>query len=124
MKRTFIAGIVAAVWTASAPVPSSAHHGNASLETDKTMMLTGVVTEYLWSNPHVFLKLDVKDGNGEVRHWVVEAQNPIAQSNAGWSRRTFKAGDAVTIDIIPAKNGVPIGRFRGRIVINGEVFKP
>ena len=124
MKRTFIVWIVAAAWMVSAPVFSSAHHGNASLDTDKSMMLTGVVTEYLWSNPHVFLKLDVKEANGEVRHWVVEAQNPIAQSNAGWSRGTFKAGDEVTIDIIPAKSTAPIGRFRGRIVINGEVFKP
>ena len=124
MKRTFIVWIVAAAWMVCAPVLSSAHHGNASLDTDKSMMLTGVVTEYLWSNPHVFLKLDVKEANGEVRHWVVEAQNPIAQSNAGWSRGTFKAGDEVTIDIIPAKSTAPIGRFRGRIVINGEVFKP
>jgi hypothetical protein len=122
VKRTFI--VVAAAWMVCAPVLSSGHHGNASLDTDKSMMLTGVVTEYLWSNPHVFLKLDVKEANGEVRHWVVEAQNPIAQSNAGWSRGTFKAGDEVTIDIIPAKTTAPVGRFRGRIVINGEVFKP
>jgi len=122
VKRTLV-WIVAAAWMC-APVLSSAHHGNASLDTDKSMMLTGVVTEYLWSNPHVFLKLDVKEANGELRHWIVEAQNPIAQSNAGCSRGTFKAGDEVTIDIIPAKSTAPIGRFRGRIVINGEVFKP
>ena len=124
MKRKFIALVLAAVWIAGASALIRAHHGNASLDTDKSVTLNGVVTEYLWSNPHVFLKIDVKDTSGEVRHWVIEAQNPIAQSNAGWSRSTFKPGDDVSVDIIPAKGTIPIGRFRGRIVINGVVFKP
>jgi hypothetical protein len=119
-----IALIVATAWMVCAPAAPSAHHGNASLDTDKTMTLNGVVTEYLWSNPHVFLKVDVKQAAGEVQHWVIEAQNPIAQSNAGWTRATFKPGDEVSIDITPAKGSTPIGRFRGRIVINGVVFKP
>jgi len=105
-------------------VPVVGHHGNASLDNERTVTVNGIVTEYLWSNPHVFLKVDAKDASGEVRHWLIEAQNPVAQSNAGWSRATFKPGDEVTIDVTPTKNDLPIGRFRGRIVINGKQFKP
>ena len=57
-------------------------------------------------------------------HWVIEAQNAVTQATAGWSKATFKPGDQVVIDVTPAKNGRPIGRFKGRIVINGQEFKP
>jgi hypothetical protein len=30
----------------------------------------------------------------------------------------------VEIEVTPAKVGRPIGRFKGRIVINGQPFKP
>jgi hypothetical protein len=101
-----------------------AHHGNAAYDTSKTVVVKGTVADYIWANPHVFLKVDAKDDTGSMQHWLIEAQNPVAQANSGWSRTTFKAGDEVTVDVTPTKNGQPIGRFKGRIVINGEVFKP
>jgi Family of unknown function (DUF6152) len=104
-------------------VPLFAHHGNAAYDSEKTVTITGTVTSYLWANPHVFLKVDAKDESGNLQHWIIEAQNPVAQANAGWSKMTFKPGDEVTIDVMPVKNGQPIGRFRNRIVINGQVFK-
>ncbi len=36
------------------------------------------MTDYIWSNPHVFVKVDVKDDSGNPVHWVVEAQNPVS----------------------------------------------
>jgi hypothetical protein len=100
-----------------------AHHGNAAYDYEKTITIKGTVTEYIWANPHVFLKLDAKDDSGTIQHWLIEAQNPVAQANAGWSKSTFKPGDEVLLDVMPVKNGQPIGRFRNRIVINGQVFK-
>ena len=82
------------------------------------------MTEYIWANPHVFLKVDAKDESGNTQHWIIEAQNAVNQANNGWSNATFKPGDQVVIDVTPAKNGRPIGRFKGRIVINGKQFKP
>ena len=105
-------------------IPLFAHHGNASYDTEKTVTVKGVVTEYIWANPHVFLKVDAKDESGETSHWVIEAQNIVAQSTLGWTNTMFKPGDQVVIDVTPVKNGRPIGRFRGRIVINGQEFKP
>jgi hypothetical protein len=102
----------------------SAHHGNASYDISKTVTISGTVTEFVWTNPHVFLRVNVKDENGEIAHWVFEAQNVVNQATAGWSKAMFKPGDQVTIDAVPAKNGRRIGRFRGRIVINGVVFDP
>ena len=105
-------------------LPLAAHHGNASYDTEKTVTVKGAVTEYIWANPHVFLKVDAKDESGNIVHWVIETQNLVQQSTLGWTNSTFKAGDQVEVEVTPAKNGRPIGRFKGRIVINGQPFKP
>ena len=104
-------------------VPLFAHHGTASFDTTKTLMLKGVVTEYVWSNPHVLVKMDVKDDSGNVRPWVVEAWNPVTQTARGWTKNSFKPGDEVTADVTPAKNDRTVGEFRGRIVVNGKVLQ-
>ncbi len=117
-------GIVAVIaGVAAFSVPLFAHHGAASFDTSKMVTVTGTVTEYVWSNPHVLVKLDAKDGSGNVSHWVAEAWNPVTQASRGWSKNTFKPGDDVSLDINPAKNGQPVGEIRGRIVINGREFK-
>lgn len=104
-------------------IPLFAHHGGASFDTTKTVTVKGTVTDFIWTNPHVLLRLDVKEANGTVTNWVVEVWNPVTQTNRGWSRTTFKAGDEVSVDVTAAKNGRPIGMIRGRIVINGTEFK-
>jgi hypothetical protein len=109
-------------------VPLFAHHGSASYDTSKTITVTGTVTGYIWSNPHVFLKVDAKDDSGNTSHWVIEAQNPVTQTSKGWTKNTFKPGDEVMVDVTPAKNNAQVGEFKefngGRIVINGKQFKP
>ncbi len=75
-------------------VPLFAHHGNASYDLSKMVTVTGTVTEYIWANPHVFLKLDAKDDSGNTLHWTIEAQNPVSQLDVGWSKNTFKPGVA------------------------------
>jgi len=109
-------------------VPLFAHHGSASYDTSKTVTVTGTVTEYIWANPHVFLKVDAKDDSGDTSHWVIEAQNPVTQTSKGWTKNTFKPGDEVILDVTPAKNNALVGEFKefngGRIVINGKQFKP
>ena len=113
-------------------VPLFAHHGNAAYDTEKSLNVKGTVTGYVWANPHVFVKVDVKDESGNVAHWIVEAQNPVSMMQIGWSKDTFKPGDEVEIDAMPAKNGNPVAFLgsssptapRRRIVINGKQFQP
>ena len=112
-------------------LPLSAHHGNAAYDADKIITVKGTVTDFVWSNPHVFVKLDGKDDSGNVVHWIVEGQNPVSMTQIGWTKNTFKPGDVVEIDAIPAKNGNPVAFLgsasptapRKRIVINGKQFQ-
>jgi hypothetical protein len=123
MTQIKMSSILICIALLTACVPLLAHHGAASYDTSKTMTVMGTITEYVWANPHVFVKVDAKDDSGNIVHWNIEAWNPVTQANRGWSKNTFKAGDEVEIETRPVKNGQPIGQFAGRIVINGKQFK-
>jgi hypothetical protein len=71
--------------------------------------LKGIVTQWIWANPHTFLQFDVTRDDGQVVHWVVEASNPPDMQNRGWTNKSFKAGDEVTITVRPVKSGAPVG---------------
>jgi hypothetical protein len=109
VKYALKALIAAAILAGSAP--AIAHHGAATFDTGKELVMDGVVTEWVWSNPHCFLKFEVKDKDGTVRAWTVETSNPPDMVNRGWTRRSFKAGDKVTATVEPVKSGNPVGRL-------------
>lgn len=105
--------------------PLFAHHGNAAYETAKEVTIKGTITDWLWANPHCIMKVDVKDAAGNVQHWVVEALNPPDMARKGWAKNSFKPGDEATVTLLQAKNGAPVGRFRGDrsvVLASGQVF--
>ena len=103
-------------------MPLAAHHGNAAFENAKALTVKATVTEWIWANPHCFLKFDVKDEQGNVVNWSAETSNPPDMVARGWSKRSFKPGDQITVTMIVAKNGVPIGRVRSVILPNGQTL--
>ena len=71
--KTFMAGIFLAILLVSVPV--FAHHGSASFDVGKKLELKGTVTEWIWTNPHCWLKFDVRDASGNTVNWVAETSN-------------------------------------------------
>ncbi|PYR16381.1 MAG: hypothetical protein DMF95_12795 [Acidobacteria bacterium] len=122
MKNKFFGVFLGAVGLLVASVPLVAHHGSASFDTTKELTLKGTVTEWIWANPHCFLTFDAKDDTGSVRNWAAEVSNPTDMTKRGWARTSFKAGDAVTVALQPAKNGAPVGRIRSVILPNGQTL--
>ncbi len=106
----------------AASAPLGAHHGGASFDTEEELTLEGTVTEWIWSNPHCFLKFDVTDADGAVTSWVTEVQNPIDMTSRGWARRSFRAGDEVTVVLQPVKSGAPVGRIRSVLLPSGQTL--
>jgi len=121
MRGKGIAAFVA-VGVMSVCIPLFAHHGTAAFENEKKIILKGTVTEWLWSNPHCLLQFDVKGGDGKVAHWIGETQNPVSMTNVGWSKTAMKAGDEVTVTILPVKNGMPLGRVVSVMLPNGKTL--
>jgi Family of unknown function (DUF6152) len=102
-------------------VPLFAHHGNASYD-NKDVTIKGTVTAWLWTNPHSFLKLDVKDDKGNIVHWVCENQAPSTLVNFGFTAKTFKPGDEVTVVLSATSKSLPVGRIRKIILADGYVM--
>jgi len=103
----------------SISVPLFAHHGGSNLYTDRTITLKGTVKNWLWSNPHCLLTLDVKGQDGQVVQWIAETQAPSSIYPAGYRKDTFKPGDQVTVVLEPAKNDRPNGRLMSAILPDG-----
>jgi len=111
MRRMFFGLLAASAVLVIASTSLLAHHGSASFDPAKRLMLEGTVTEWLWSNPHCFLKVDAKDDTGGVRNWNIELGNPTDMTGVGFKRTTFKAGDKVAATVVPVKSGAPVGRL-------------
>src|SRR5881227_1823596 len=80
----------------------SAHHGRAGYDTKgQGVTLRGVVTEYKWINPHVFLNWNVKNEKGEIVEWTGEFSSPTTMISEGMGKTTFKPGDEIIATVIP-----------------------
>ena len=76
----------------------SAHHSQAGYDTDdKTRILKGVVVEYKWRNPHVFIVWDVKDDKGTVVQWVGERPSVQASLAPRWRSHHARAEPIPTV---------------------------
>jgi len=101
-----------------------AHHGsNVSYQTDKTITLSGSVTEWAFVNPHPQIYFDIKDDKGEALHWVAEVlPTPLMMKNmqVGWTRTTMKPGDQIALTCNPSKIAGAKACLAKGLVINGK----
>ena len=97
--------VVVLAFAVALSMPLFAHHGSAAFDTGKKVTLKGTVQEWVYSNPHCLLRLEVKGDDGQVVQWVAEGQAPNVIFPAGYRRDSFKPGDQVTITVEPVKNG-------------------
>ena len=91
---------------------AAAHHGSsAAYDTDRTVQLTGTVTEFVWANPHTRVFLDVASPESNtVVNWGIELRpSPAGLSRMGWTRHTFQPGDTITITVSPSRFDTPTG---------------
>jgi hypothetical protein len=109
-----VSRLVAATLTAlilSVPTPAPAHHSFSMFDRERTITITGVVREFQWTNPHSWIQVTVVDASGKQTEWSLEGGSPGILSRNGWKRTSLKAGDKVTVEIYPLKDGTPGGSF-------------
>ena len=119
MRTLLISTLVAGVLVST---PVLAHHGSAAFDVGKKLELKGTVTEWVWGNPHCWLKFNVKNEKGETVTWVAETTNSADMVERGWSKQTFKFGDEVTVALEPVKSGQPVGRVISVLLANGKTL--
>jgi hypothetical protein len=83
----------------------SAHHSLAAeYDVEKTVTITGVISEMKWSNPHSWLTVDVKDEKGQMNKWAVEFGSPNSLYRRGWRRDDLPNGLTVTVTAYPNRD--------------------
>ena len=88
------------------PIAVFAHHAySAEFDTTKPVKLSGVLTRVEWSNPHIWIYLDVKDEKGNITNWGFSASPPGMLQRRGITKSALKLGEVLTIAGHRAKDG-------------------
>jgi hypothetical protein len=104
--RLFSALLGSWAFAAGVCIPAFAHHSVAAeYDEKKQVTLKGAITKFDWTNPHVFLTLDVTEPNGSVATWVVQFPSRIELKRDGWTLDSVKVGDVATVEAAPARDG-------------------
>jgi hypothetical protein len=100
--------------------PASAHHSYAMYDRSKEVRLEGVVKEFQFTNPHIFIEMVVGSG-AAAKSYSVEGTSTGILRRAGWTYNLLKPGDRISVLINPLKDGRSGGGFLS-MVKNGTVW--
>ncbi len=101
--------------------PAFAHHSfSAQYDSNKQVTLKGVVTKLDWMNPHIYIYIDVTDGNGRKVNWALEGFPPNSLTRIGWTRTSIKPGDTISVVAFLAKDGSNLANMREVTLPDGQ----
>src|SRR4029077_8283648 len=84
---------------------SAPHAVFAEFDAGKPVSFKGAVTKMDWTNPHVWLHLEVRKPDGKLEQWAIEAGSPNSLFRRGFRRESLLPGTEVVIDGYQAKDG-------------------
>jgi hypothetical protein len=102
-----------------------AHHSFAMFDNENQIKLEGTVTDFQWTNPHVYIELDATNVYSEdksVKRWTIECANPGILNRIGWKFNMVKPGDKITIIVAPLRTGEPGALLKQLTLPDGRVF--
>ena len=107
IRATLVASIAIVL---AAALPTYAHHSfPAQYDETQPVELMGTVTRVEWTNPHIFIYIDVADEeSGEVVNWALEMGGPNSLLRLGWKRDSLKPGDEISVEGSLARDGSPL----------------
>jgi hypothetical protein len=108
----------------TAAAPAFAHHSFAMFDRDKAASVNGVVKEYEWTNPHVWVHVMVPDAGGKPVEWSFEMQSIAQDTRAGWRRDSVKPGDKISVEFHPLKDGTRGGQLMSAVLADGKRLGP
>ena len=95
----------------AAAAPAFAHHSFAAFDITTQKTVTGTVSKVDWTNPHIWLWINVPNDKGGNDTYGFEGMSPNFLARRGWTRTTLKAGDKITVNYRPMKDGSKGGMF-------------
>lgn len=123
------AGCVRAAWFAAATLAgltwagvAGAHHSFAMFDSEHQVKVTGTVTRFDWTNPHIYLFVTGGEEGKDAKPMTIEGASPGILNRIGWKFNMIKAGDKVTMVIAPLRSGEPGGLLKEIKLPDGRVF--
>ena len=105
LQRIHRSGIQVLAALAIAVAPAWAHHSFSMFDQANPVTLVGVVTNVEWTNPHVYIEMDLNEPLRGAKHWSIELGSPSILQRGGWKFNSVKKGDKVTAVVSPLRNG-------------------
>ena len=109
-----ICGVAALAWSHHAAAPVF------DMSAEKTVM--GVVKQVDWTNPHIWIWLDVQNASGQVETWGFEGMSPNFLARRGWTRTSLLPGMRITVTFRPLRDGKAGGMFMTGKLGDGKVL--
>jgi hypothetical protein len=103
--RAFSVWLVALALALGAAAASAHHSFAVHFVADKLIKVRGTVSEFTFHNPHGVLSLVAEGEDGATAEWKIETNSPNVLRRRGWSETSIKAGDVVTVEGYPARDG-------------------
>ena len=106
--------------------PALAHHSFSMFDNEHQTKIEGTVTQFEWTNPHVYIQLTVAEAGGASRKYTVECANPGILNRVGWKFNVVKPGDKLKLVVAPLRDNPTAGGLLhemvlpdGRVLSNG-----
>lgn len=100
--------------------PALAHHSFSMFDATRDVTVAGTVKSYAWTNPHVWVDLEVAKPGGGTEIWGLESRSLGILSRLGWKGTSLKPGDKVRVQLHPMKDGKPGGQVMKIMLADGS----
>ena len=104
------------------PTLALAHHSFAMFDQSQKVTHTGTIGEVQWTNPHVWIFVDVPKDDGTLERWGMELTSKVHLARRNFRSDMVKVGDQVEFTVSPYANGKPGGRFYTIKMANGLYY--
>ena len=98
-----------------------AHHAiTSTYDVERTTAVQGVVTDFLFKNPHARVYFEVTNEDGSVTDWVGDGSASTILRREGWTAETLEPGDFIQIIGSSSRDGSPMVMMDSVSMLNAD----
>jgi len=122
LRKALPSAILATILIATFAGPAAAHHSFSAFNTTEQKTVVGTVKKVEWTNPHIWIYIEVVNDKGHADVYSFEGMSPNYLERRDWTRSTLKVGDKITVTFNPLRNGDNGGMFINGKMASGKVL--
>lgn len=122
ITKAIFTGLVALTLVCSTAWPAAAHHSFTAFNMNEEKTVTGIVKIVEWTNPHIWIWIDVKNDKGDMDTYGFEGMSPNFLERRNWTRTTLKPGDTITVSFRPLRDGKNGGMWMTGRMTSGKIL--